>query len=107
MTDPGRLTVYQAELLETVGKGDPVGQPGDPIDFDQLLDSLSWNPTKASAHFSIRALVRRNLLLKLPELRLRRGRMRVCFQLTDAGKAALDPRLELNNPLPGDSALSL
>lgn len=85
------LTKRQVELLLHVKKGGA----DDLLDFDQLLDLLSWVPSKESAQFTIRPLVRRGLLSKA-ELQLRRGRKRVCYQLTEAGKLALDPR----GPLP-------
>lgn len=102
----GRLTRYQLEMLQLIQKGNPDREEGGCIDFDQLLDRLSWEPTKASCHFSIRALVRRGLIQKTPELLLRRGRQRVGFVLTQAGRLALDPRdsvssspsMDLENP---------
>ena len=63
MTD--KLTPYQEELLALVAAGSPSAGPAEPIDFDELLERLSWQPTKAAAHFSIRALTRRELLAKL------------------------------------------
>lgn len=92
MTDNQRLTTYQLELLMLVRDGNPNQEEGGAIDFDQLLEMLSWKPTKASCHFSIRALVRRGMLEKTPELMLRRGRQRVGFRLTEAGRVAIDPR---------------
>lgn len=86
-----RLTKYQIELMVAVQGGAPDGSGV--IDFDQLLEQLSWAPTKESCHFSLRALIRRNLLQKTEKL-LRRGRLRVGFQLTSEGNLALDPREE-------------
>ena len=82
------VTKLQIELLEHVGAGGPDGD----LDFDQLLDLLSWSPTKESAQFTIRSVVGKGLLLKLPELQLRRGRKRVCYRLTWTGECLLDPR---------------
>lgn len=90
MTD--RLTKYQLEFLQEVEKGSPEGELPGPVDFDQLLERLSWKPTKASAHFSVRALIKRGLIKKTEELMLRRGRQRVGFELTPAGHQVLDPR---------------
>lgn len=87
----GKLTKYQTELMKHLEKGSPAGEGA--IDFDELLDALSWTPTKAAAHFSIRALTRRGLIRKRADLALRRGRLRVCFELTQDGREALDPRL--------------
>lgn len=82
------LTARQLELLQSVKAGSPDGI----IDFDQLLASLSWRPTKESAQFVIRALVRKGFLQKC-EPEFRRGRMRVRYILTAEGEVLLDPRL--------------
>lgn len=81
------LTANQLELLMHVGAGGPDG----PLDFDQLLALLSWKPTKESAQFPIRSLVKRGLLEK-GELSYRRGRRRVMYHLTAEGRLVLDPR---------------
>lgn len=93
-----KLTKYQIELLQAVAGGSTTGDATSPIDFDQLLDKLSWKPTKESAHFSIRALTKRGLIEKTEKLILRRGRLRVGFRLTWAGKVVLDPRLIDDKP---------
>lgn len=82
------LTKRQFELLGHVKTGGADGL----LDFDQLLDLLSWIPSKESAQFTIRALVGKGLLVKA-ELQLRRGRKRVCYDLTLEGKAVFDPRV--------------
>lgn len=82
------LTKNQLELLTHVKKGGADGL----LDFDQLLDLLSWTPTKAAAQFTIRALIAKGLLEKLPTLELRRSRKRICYQLTEEGKKVFDPR---------------
>lgn len=82
------VTPNQLELLSHVKAGGPDG----PIDFDQLLDLLSWSPSKAAAQFTIRALIGKGLLAKLPSLELRRSRKRICYQLTREGKLVFDPR---------------
>jgi hypothetical protein len=81
------VTEHQFEMLQHVAKGGPNGL----LDFDQLLDLLSWMPTKAASQFTIRALVKKGLMLK-GELELRRGRRRVLYSMTPDGKLALDPR---------------
>jgi len=85
------LTKNQVELLLIVRKQGPDG----PIDFDQLLDQLSWTPSKESAQFTIRALIGKGVLEKLTELQFRRSRKRICYQLTDEGHRFLDPRAPL------------
>lgn len=82
------LTAYQIEILQLVLAG---GEGGAPLDFDQLLERLSWKPSKEAAQFSIRAVVAKGLLAK-GELELRRGRRRVLYALTEEGHLALDPR---------------
>lgn len=82
------LTKRQFELLQHVKEGGKDGL----LDFDQLLDLLSWAPSKESAQFTIRALIGKGLLLKAGDLQLRRGRKRVCYELTEEGRKALDPR---------------
>lgn len=83
------VTAYQLETLTHIASGNPDGDG--PIDFDRLLDKMSWLPTKQSAQFVIRALVSKKLILKLGT-QMRRGRHRVCFQVTEEGKRVLDPR---------------
>lgn len=89
------VTHYQLEILKHVQKGGPDGA----LDFDQLLELLSWRPTKESAQFTIRAVVKKALMLK-GDLELRRGRKRVLYQITPAGLEALDPRLGFSEPAP-------
>ncbi len=85
------LTKNQTELLLAVRAGGPDGD----LDFDQLLDQLSWAPSKESAQFTIRALVAKGVLQKLPELQFRRSRKRICYRVTPEGLLALDPRAPL------------
>jgi hypothetical protein len=86
-----RLTANQVELLSFVRAPAPAtAADHGHIDFDQMLDAMSWQPSKQAAHFSIRALQKRGLLEKLPGLQLRRGRHRVCFRVTEAGLKALN-----------------
>jgi hypothetical protein len=82
------VTKHQMEMLGHIRTGGPDGD----LDFDQLLDKLSWVPSKESAQFTIRAAVVKGFIMKLPELQLRRGRNRVCYRLTKEGGSVLDPR---------------
>jgi hypothetical protein len=86
---PRGLTKYQVEILQHLQGADQ----NEPLDFDQLLEKLSWEPSKESAQFSLRALTAKSLIAKSETLRLRRGRKRVCYLLTKDGATALDPRL--------------
>lgn len=85
-----KLTKYQLELLGHLKAARAL--PDGVLDFDELLDRLSWAPTKEAAQFSIRALARRGLVAKAAALMLRRGRRRVVFRITDEGLHLLDPR---------------
>ena len=82
------LTKYQFELLTAVRDSQAKGYDAD---LDQLLECLSWEPTKASIQFSIRALMKKDLLAKTG-FQTRRGRKRICFQLGKEGAAIFDPR---------------
>jgi hypothetical protein len=82
------ITPYQLEILQHVAAADVA----EPIDFDTLLAKLSWQPKKESAQFPIRACVTKGFLRKT-ELKLRRGRLRVCYEVTHEGLRVLDPRL--------------
>jgi hypothetical protein len=79
------ITQHQTEVLKLVAASDV------PLDLDQLLPKLSWGPSKEAAQFTIRALVTKGLLLKLP-LKLRRGRLRVSYEMTAKGRLVFDPR---------------
>ena len=90
--DKRQLTANQKELLKVVYAGNRDDNGATEIDLDQLIESLSWQPTKQAIHFSIRALTRRGLLEKNPERVLRRERKRVTFRVTQQALTFLDPR---------------
>lgn len=75
----------QFQILEAV----QAGVDGDYVDMDQLLAALPYQTTKQSMQFSIRALIRRGLIGKLP-LETRRGKQRIRYRLTETGAACLD-----------------
>lgn len=76
------LTTKQLELLRVIGTRNP---DGGATDLDQILERLSYAPTKQSLQFSIRALIAHNLIQKdAPEKR--RGRTRTLISLTKAGE---------------------
>lgn len=83
------VTAYQLELLTTLSCREAA--TGRLTDLDQLLETLSWVPSKESAQFTIRALVARGFIAKAP-LESRRGRNRICYRLLEAGRLVLDPR---------------
>jgi DNA-binding MarR family transcriptional regulator len=76
------LTQKQLELLRVIGARNP---DGGATDLDQILERLSYAPTKQSLQFSIRALVAHDLIKKdAPEKR--RGRTRTLISLTPTGE---------------------
>lgn len=90
------VTPYQTELLMKLR--DIEATSGKLVDFDQLLTQLSWAPSKESAQFTIRAVIQKGFMEKRP-IETRRGRNRVCYQITHSGMLILDPR----HPIPGVS----
>lgn len=75
------LTLKQIELLNTIGRRNP---DGGAVDLDQLIERLTYKPTKQSVQFSIRALIAHGLIQKdTPEKR--RGRTRTLISLTAQG----------------------
>lgn len=82
------LTTKQIELLAVIGKRNPDGAA---TDLDQILERLTYKPTKQSLQFSIRALITHGLIQKdAPEKR--RGRTRTLISLTAQGRAMTGKR---------------
>ena len=76
------LTQKQLELIRVIGERNPDGSA---LDLDEILERLSYKPTKQSLQFSIRALIAHSLIQKdAPEKR--RGRTRTVISLTKAGQ---------------------
>jgi DNA-binding MarR family transcriptional regulator len=76
------LTTKQLELLAVIGARNP---DGGATDLDQILERLTYKPTKQSLQFSIRALIAHGLIQKdAPEKR--RGRTRTLISLTPQGQ---------------------
>lgn len=97
MTDNGRFTAKQVDVLENILKG---AENGDFIDTDQLLDRLSYETSKKSLQFTIRFLVNRGLVEK-KNREIRRGRLRAVYALTpdalrsfDTGTGSFDVVME-------------
>ena len=76
------LTQKQLELLRVIGARNPDGEAAD---LDQILERLSYKPTKQSLQFSIRALIAHDLIQKDASEK-RRGRTRTVISLTKAGE---------------------
>lgn len=60
------------EIMNVIIRGNPDGSW---VDLDQLLERLSYKPSKASIQFSIRALIDRGLIERKP-FEERRGQKR-------------------------------
>lgn len=86
------LTLKQIELLNTIGRRNP---DGGAVDLDQLIERLTYKPTKQSVQFSIRALIAHGLIQKdAPEKR--RGRTRTLISLTEQGRVMIGkPKVSL------------
>lgn len=66
------LSRKQWEIIDAIMRGNPDGTW---LDFDQLLERMSYKPSKPSMHFSLRALINRGLIEKAPtELRRKQNR---------------------------------
>lgn len=75
------LSEKQAEILKHIVR---MNADGSFIDLDQLLERLSYKPSKDALQFSIRHLVGRNLIEKKP-VEYRRGAKRRLFAPTALG----------------------
>jgi DNA-binding MarR family transcriptional regulator len=76
------LTMKQVQLLTVIVKKN---EDGSPVDLDEILERLSYETSKESLQFSLRALVKKGLINKLPMSIKRRGRMRRCVEPTPDG----------------------
>lgn len=81
------LTKKQSELIQVIANGN---EDGTHADLDQVIERLSYNPSKQSIQFSIRALVGKELVTKGGREK-RRGRMRVLIVPTEMGKHYAGP----------------
>lgn len=75
------LTSKQQQIMRTVVRANPDGSF---LDLDQLIENLTYKTTKASMHFSIRALEEKGLVEKQPT-EIRRGRSRAIIAPTING----------------------
>jgi predicted MarR family transcription regulator len=81
------LSLKQLELLHLIARSN---SDGSLIDFDQLLERLSYRPSKMAAQFSIRALLARGLIQKAGREK-RRARVRRLFSITPLGQHYVGP----------------
>jgi hypothetical protein len=84
-----RLTENQSRVLTSLIKRNPDATD---LDLDQLLDKLSadydWITSKASLQFTIRQLLKVNLMERC-ELEQRRGKSRRVLRITKLGKKVM------------------
>ena len=83
MTYKTDLSTKQTELMRVLAAGNGVSEPAD---LDEILERVSYQPTKQAIHFSLRALIKHELIEKLG-VEKRRGRQRQVIQATAAGHA--------------------
>lgn len=81
------LTDKQIEIMKVILAGNGRDTAGNliPVDMDQLLERIPYKTCKDSMHFSIRALIRRNMIYKGGREH-RRNRQRATFFPTEHGR---------------------
>lgn len=77
------LSAKQTEILTVIVRMNPDGTF---VDLDQLIERLSYKPSKEAIQFSLRHLIGRELIEKKP-VELRRGAQRRVFSPTIHGYA--------------------
>lgn len=76
------LTAKQQEVLLVAAARNADGSP---VDLDQIIERVSYKPTKAAIQFTIRALIAHGLIQKVGN-EVRRDRMRVLIEATVLGQ---------------------
>lgn len=76
------LTTKQRAIMTVIIAGNPDGSFAD---IDEILDRLSYETTKQSLQFSLRALAAKGCIQKMPT-EIRRKRSRVVYSATESGK---------------------
>lgn len=76
------LTAKQIEVIRVVAAGNPDGSVAD---LDEIIDRVSYKPTKQAIQFSIRALIEHGLIEKVGTDN-RRGRRRTLIAATVLGQ---------------------
>lgn len=81
------LTTKQIEILKVIVTGNGKDDSGRFIscDLDQLIERLSYKPTKEAIHFSLRAMIAKDLIFK-SGTENRRDRRRVLISPTNLGR---------------------
>ena len=88
------LTVKQRELLTVVARG---SGPDEPLDLDQILETIRYETTKQSLQFSIRALIVHGFIVRAG-IESRRGRQRQVIAATRLGRLMLGETLGCAEP---------
>lgn len=78
------LTSNQRAILTTLKRAEEAGYS---LDLDELIRRVPYPVTKQAIQFTIRSLIRRELIEKR-ECRLRQQRVRRVLVLTDQGRAS-------------------
>ena len=86
------LTSKQIELMRVITEANPDGTD---IDLDQLIERLRYTTTQDSLQFSIRALIKRELIEKTG-MEKRRDRRRILIRATDMGMHYAGPNRKLS-----------
>ena len=77
------LTTKQRSLMEVIVAGN---DDGTNVDIDQILERLPYETTKESLQFSLRALVNKGCIQKMPS-EIRRTRRRIIYAATAFGNS--------------------
>lgn len=84
------LTSKQIEIMMIVVHGNKDGDKFTPCDLDQIIERLSYHPTKDAIQFSIRNLISKGLIKKAGTEN-RRDRRRVLIAPTEVGLKMMSP----------------
>lgn len=76
------LTPNQTEVLKVVAAGN---DDGSQTDLDEIIERVSYRPSKAAIQFTIRSLIGHGLIEKVGSEK-RRDRKRVLIGITDLGR---------------------
>lgn len=89
------LTTKQAALMDVIINANPDGTLAD---LDQILERLSYETTKQSLQFSLRALVDKDCICHGGR-ELRRGKSRVTYEATQFGIDMARPAHSVDQPI--------
>lgn len=81
------LTEKQIQIVSAIHKH--FVEKEEDIDMNQLLEEIPYTTTKESMQFSLRALVKKGIVVKRETWAVRRGRARRTYGITIFGKTML------------------